>query len=62
MRQIIRILIESPHYFGMKTIKRLNLVKFLLINYDKIVQEELKNGEIYMGSGFPRNFRPRHVF
>ena len=33
MRQVIRILIESPHYWGMKLTERLSLIKFLLANY-----------------------------
>lgn len=33
MRQLIRILIESPHYWGMKLAERLDLIKFLLTTY-----------------------------
>ena len=33
MRMIIAILIDSPHYFGMKVVERLTLIKFLLSNY-----------------------------
>jgi len=33
MKIIIAILIESPHYFGMKVTERLALIKFLLTNY-----------------------------
>lgn len=33
MRAIIRILIESPHYWGMKVKERLELIKFLFNKY-----------------------------
>jgi len=33
MRAIICILIESPHYWGMKVRERLQLIKFLLLAY-----------------------------
>jgi hypothetical protein len=37
MKTIIRILIESPHYWGMKLKERLELIKFLL-KYERALQ------------------------
>ena len=37
MKTIIRILIESPHYWGMKVAERLELIKFLL-KYEGVLQ------------------------
>jgi hypothetical protein len=37
MKQIIAILIDSPHYFGMKVKERLALIKFLLTNYKEVL-------------------------
>jgi hypothetical protein len=39
MKLIIKILIDSPHYFGMKVSERLALIKFLLSTYS--IMEEL---------------------
>jgi hypothetical protein len=33
MRMVIAILIDSPHYFEMRVIERLALIKFLLSTY-----------------------------